>query len=155
MLHFAYGSNMSRAAMHRHAPEAEPLGIATLADYSFVITADGYASVVPRRAAAVYGVLWRVTPRDCVCLAHWEGLAVGLYRAATLPVRRDGRRRMALVYLARPRGEGRAKAGYMGLVIAAALEWQLPPDYIASLRRWLPEQPRGAGARERGEFAWT
>ena len=155
MLHFAYGSNMSRSAMRRHAPEAEPIGIAALADYRFMITQDGYASVVPQRAAAVYGVLWRVTPRDCVCLAHWEGLAVGLYRAATLPVSHDGRRRMALVYLARSRDEGRAKAGYMELVIAAALEWQLPPDYIASLGRWLPKRPRGAGARERVEFAWT
>ena len=74
---------------------------------------------------------------------------------ATLPVSHDGRRRMALAYLARSRDEGRAKAGYMELVIAAALEWQLPPDYIASLGRWLPKRPRGAGARERGEFAWT
>ena len=155
MLHFAYGSNMSRTAMRRHAPEAEPVGIATLADYRFVITVDGYASVVPQRAAAVHGVLWRLTPRDCVCLAHWEGLAAGLYRATTLPVNHAGRRWMALVYLARARDTGRAKAGYMELVIAAALEWQLPPDYIASLGRWLPKRPRGAGARERGEFAWT
>ena len=30
ILHFAYGSNMSRAVMCKHAPEAEPIGVATL-----------------------------------------------------------------------------------------------------------------------------
>ena len=29
-LHFAYGSNMNRALMQSHAPEAKPLGIATV-----------------------------------------------------------------------------------------------------------------------------
>ena len=155
ILHFAYGSNMSRAAMRKHAPEAEPVGVAMLANRRFVITADGYASVVPKHAAAVYGVLWRLTPRDCITLAGWENLAAGLYRAETLPVRHAGRRRMALVYLARSRKAGPAKADYMELVIAAALEWHLPPVYIASIKRWLPKRPRGAGARERGEFGWT
>ena len=36
MLHFAYGSNMHRAVMRRHAPNAEALGVASLADYRFV-----------------------------------------------------------------------------------------------------------------------
>ncbi len=43
MLHFAYGSNMHRAVMRRHAPQAEPLGAARLAGFRFVITTDGYA----------------------------------------------------------------------------------------------------------------
>jgi hypothetical protein len=50
MLHFAYGSNMHRAVMRKHAPAAEPLGVARLAGYRFVITADGYASVEPAPA---------------------------------------------------------------------------------------------------------
>ncbi len=39
MLHFAYGANMSRAVMRRHAPSAQPIGVAQLANYRFVITA--------------------------------------------------------------------------------------------------------------------
>jgi hypothetical protein len=43
----------------------------------------------------------------------------------------------------------------MELVIAAARDWELPEAYIASLLRWLPTRPLGAGARKLGEFGWT
>src|SRR5262249_17884584 len=86
-LHFAYGANMSRAVMRRHAREARALGVAVLPDHRFVIGADGYASVEPARARQVYGVLWRITPRDRVTLDAWENVEGGLYRAETLPVR--------------------------------------------------------------------
>jgi hypothetical protein len=103
MLHFAYGSNMHRAVMRKHAPNAEPLGVASVADYRFVITADGYASVYPARTRVVHGVLWRLTPRDRVGLDSWENIAGGLYSAKTLSVLAAGRRVPVWVYLARPR----------------------------------------------------
>lgn len=155
MLHFAYGSNMHRAVMRKHAPAAEPIGAAGLANYRFVITADGYASIKPERAVAVHGVLWRLTPRDRVTLDAWENIAGGLYRAATMPVLAAGRHRPALIYLARPRNAGVPKAGYMEIVIAAAREWELPADYIASLKAWLPVRRAGPGPRKLGDFAWT
>jgi hypothetical protein len=155
MLHFAYGANMSRAVMRKHAPAAQPTGAALLANYRFIITADGYASVEPMRTAAVHGVLWRLTARDRVGLDAWEGIAGGLYRAETLPVQQAGRRQTALVYLARPCGIGRAKSGYVELVVAAACDWELPLDYVASLQQWLPARSTGAGARKLGEFGWT
>lgn len=164
-LHFAYGSNMSRAVMCRHAPQARPVGAATLDDHRFVITADGYASVAPKRGATVHGVLWRLTPRDRVTLGVWENIAAGLYRAETLPVRAAGvgpqALVQALVYVARKKnlqsgGEGqekcRAKPGYVDLVIAAAREWNFPASYIGSLKDWLPVRPLGSGARKLGEF---
>jgi hypothetical protein len=155
MLHFAYGSNMDQAVMRKHAPAAEPVGAAALENHRFIITADGYASVEPARVRKVYGVLWRLTPRDRVMLDAWENVASGLYRAEILRVRRAGARRPALVYIARPRPPGRPKAGYMELVIAAARAWRLPPDYIAGLQDWLPAQSLGAGARNLREFGWT
>jgi cation transport regulator ChaC len=150
MLHFAYGSNMSRAIMRKHAPGAQPVGVATLTNYRFLIMVQGHASVAPFRAKTVYGVLWRLTPRDCVTLAAWENVASGLYRAETLPVRHAGQRRRALVYVARSRQEAVPQAGYMEVVIAAALEWQLPDGYIAELKGWLPQHPH-----KRREFRWT
>jgi cation transport regulator ChaC len=155
ILHFAYGSNMSRAVMRKYAPLAEPVGVAALSNYCFVITADGYASVEAKRGETVFGVLWHLNPRDRRTLDAWENIAGGLYRPATLPVRHAGRRRNALTYLARPSGNGRAKAGYMELVIAAALEWQLPHSYIDALQLWLPGRRGGAGPRRLKEFGWT
>jgi hypothetical protein len=146
---------MSRAVMRKHAPGAQPIGIAMLANYRFIITTDGYGSVEPTPAAAVHGVLWRLTPRDRAGLDAWESIASGSYRAATLAVHRAGRHQMALVYLARPCGVGRAKSGYVELVVAAALAWELPPHYVASLQQWLPAHPIGSGVRKLGEFEWT
>jgi cation transport regulator ChaC len=154
ILHFAYGSNMSRLIMRRHAPHAQPLGVAALAGYRFLITVDGYASVEPKHGSNVYGVLWRLMPSDRKTLDSWENVAGGLYRPKFLPVRRGERRRIALTYVAKPGPGGFAKAGYMELVIAAALEWRLPRAYTHSLRRWLP---RRAGAKPRAieDFQWT
>ena len=126
--------------------------MAELADFRFVITADGYASVKPARAATVHGVLWRLTPRDRVLLDAWENIAAGLYRAEMLPVRRAGRSVLALVYVARPGGEGRPKPGYMELVTAAAREWEMPADYLDSLQRCSAARPLGSGAHKIGEF---
>lgn len=154
MLHFAYGSNMDRAIMRRHAPNAVPVGVATLAHHRFVVTADGYASIAPARGQDVHGVLWRLTPRDRVTLDRWESTANGQYRAEFLRVQCAGRQKV-LVYVARPRRAGRPRAGYMELVLAAARAWKLPPAYIASLGRWLPAQPLGPGARNLKEFGWT
>jgi hypothetical protein len=153
MLHFAYGSNMRRAVMRRHAPEAEPLGAARLADFRFVITADGYASIEPERASTVHGVLWRLTPRDRATLDIWENIAGGLYRAETLAVEQAGTRRLALVYLARPRPPGRPRPGYMEIVVAAAQEWEFPEQYVTALQQWLPRHGLGAGHRKLGEFS--
>jgi hypothetical protein len=149
-LHFAYGANMSRAVMRRYAPAAREIGVAELPDHRFVITGDGYASVEPGRASSVYGVLWRITPRDRVSLDAWENVEGGLYRAQTLAVVCEGRRVRALVYRARISGEGRPKPGYIELVMAAAREWGLPDDYIGSFGVWSPR--RGADVRKIGEF---
>lgn len=152
MLHFAYGSNMHRAVMRRHAPEAEPIGAARLFGFRFVITSDGYASIEPARAQTVHGVLWRLTPRDRASLDIWENIAGGLYRAEILPVDRAGMRRSALVYLARPRSPGQPRPGYMEIVAAAARAWEFPEQYIASLEGWLPRRVLGPGHRKLGEF---
>ena len=152
MLHFAYGSNMYRGLMRKHAPAAAPIGVAALPNHRFVITADGYASVEPARGRAVHGVLWRLTPRDRVTLDAWENIAGGLYRAETMPIYCNGRRHRALIYIARPRPRGKPKAGYMEIVVGAARELELPVDYIAALEAWLPARPLGAGHRKLGDF---
>jgi hypothetical protein len=152
MLHFAYGSNMHRAVMRKHAPEAVPIGVARLPDYRFLITADGYASLAPARAQSVHGMMWRLTPRDRVTLDAWENIAGGLYRAETLPVYCDRRRWRALVYIARPRPPGPPKAGYMEIVVEAAHALELPSAYVAALQKWLPARPLAAGHRKLEEF---
>ena len=86
-LHFAYGSNMSRARMRPRCGSAREIGTGVLEGYRFIITADGYASVLPAPGGIVHGLVWRLTPRDLAALDAYESLDTGLYRAVTLPVR--------------------------------------------------------------------
>jgi hypothetical protein len=111
MLHFAYASNMDRAAMRRRCPGARLVGGAVLRDHR------------------------RLTPRDLAALNAYENLESGLYRAACLPVRAGGCVVRALVYVGRSGVPGRPRLGYMQLVAAAARDAGLPSDYVASLER--------------------
>jgi Gamma-glutamyl cyclotransferase, AIG2-like len=137
-LHFAYGSNMSRWLMRQRCPGARALGPARLDNWRFVITRDGYASLVRDPGVQVHGVLWRLSPRDLAALNAYENLASGLYVRRVLPVLVGTRRRPALVYVAPGRAKGWPQPGYQELVVAAAREWSLPADYVATLARWIP-----------------
>ncbi|MGB6659263.1 MAG: gamma-glutamylcyclotransferase family protein [Xanthobacteraceae bacterium] len=153
MLYFAYGSNMHRAIMRKHAPNAEPVGAAALTNYRFIVTADGYASVAPAAGENVHGLVWRLTPPDRVTLDAWENVAGGLYRAETLPIEQSGKLSPALVYIARQCPIGRPRRGYMEFVIGAARMLELPADYISSLQGWLPKDAADtAGLPRFGEF---
>jgi gamma-glutamylcyclotransferase (GGCT)/AIG2-like uncharacterized protein YtfP len=137
-LHFAYGSNMSRALMGRRCPGAHALGPARLDGWRFCIMREGYASIIPARGGAVHGVVWRLSPRDLAALNAYESLHRGLYVRRVLPVSIGPRRRAALGYVAPGRAPGRPQPGYQELLVAAAREWRLPPDYVDMLTRWLP-----------------
>lgn len=151
MLYFAYGSNMDRAAMRRRCPTARVLGPAMLDGWRFLIMQGGYGSIAPRAGARVHGVLWRLAPRDLAALNAYESVDTGLYRRRALPVIFARRRKRALVFVGRQRGEGRPRPGYVPLVVAAARSWTLPPRYVSRLQRWAPGRWRGARAIETGE----
>jgi hypothetical protein len=151
-LHFAYGSNMSRALMRRRCPGARALGPARLSGWRFVIIREGYASIVPEPGAAVHGVVWRLTPRDLAALNAYESLDRGLYVRRMLPVVMLGRRRPALAYVAPDRAPGRPQPGYQELVVAAAREWNLPEAYVQSLTRLIYSGLHGALTVAPGEM---
>ena len=125
-LHFAYGSNMSRLLMRARCPQAQALGVAALAGWRFVITPDGVGSIEPRPGGVVNGVLWRVTPRDLAAINAYESLDSGLYLRRWMSVRHAGRSTLALLYIARRRGKGTPRPGYIDVVVEAGRDWRLP-----------------------------
>jgi gamma-glutamylcyclotransferase (GGCT)/AIG2-like uncharacterized protein YtfP len=151
--YFAYGSNMSREWMRRRAPGAQVLGRASLDGWSFIVTADGYASIRPHAGRTVHGVLWRVGPRELAALNVYESVASGLYRRCMMPVCQNGKRRAALIYLGLARVPGRPRPGYLELVVKAAHDWDLPNAYIRELARWSGSGWHGARAVESGAIA--
>jgi gamma-glutamylcyclotransferase (GGCT)/AIG2-like uncharacterized protein YtfP len=150
---FAYGSNMSRALMRPRCPSAREVGTALLAGYRFIVTADGYASVVPSAGDVVHGLVWRLMPRDLAALNAYESLDSGLYRTVTLPVRIGARSAPALVYIGRSQTPGLPRPGYLEVVLAAARELNFPPAYVDALARWLPSGLRATRTPETGEVA--
>ena len=149
-LYFAYGANMERAAMAKRCPAAQPLGPALLRGWRYVI-AQGYGSIAPAPSSHVFGVLWRLTPRDLAALNAFESLDNGLYRRAMLTVETAGPRVRALVYVARKGGKPRPMPGYQERLIAAAQDWGLPPRYVAHLARLAPGY-RAVRPAETGEI---
>jgi hypothetical protein len=149
-LYFAYGANMERAAMQVRCPAAVARGPALLRGWRYVI-ASGYGSVAPVPGAGVFGVLWRLTPRDLAALNIFESLDSGLYRRVGVTVEAGGQRARALLYVGRRGGRQRPMPGYQERVVAAASEWQLPRRYVEQLRRLAPGY-RGARPAETGEI---
>lgn len=149
--YFAYGSNMSRALMQARCPGASPVDTADLPGWRFIVTAEGFGSIVQRPGAMVCGVLWRLGPRDVAAVNAYEAINSGLYLRRTLAVRCAGRRVPALTYVSPGRGEGVGRPAYIQLVVGAAREWQLPASYIRSLERWSPSRWRGARPKDTGE----
>jgi gamma-glutamylcyclotransferase (GGCT)/AIG2-like uncharacterized protein YtfP len=153
MLHFAYGSNMSRTLMRPRCAGAREVGPAVLDDHRVMISTDGYATVVPAAGERVHGIVWRLTTRDLAALNNYERVDAGLFHAETMPVRCGARRMAALVYVGRSRKAGRPRPGYLDLVVDAAVDVGLPPDYVRKLSRLAPSGWRAPRVPEMGELA--
>jgi len=141
-LYFAYGSNMDRAHLARLCPQAEPYGVASLRSYKYVMAASGFATVIQWPGSFVHGVLWKVGPKEIAALDRYEDVAGGLYRAAQLPVKYNERLLRALVYLASGDKASATPPGYIEKIVAAAKDWNLPPDYVDYLAKHGPATAR-------------
>lgn len=136
-LYFAYGLNMDPVGMAQRCPRSTPLGPARLPRHRFLVTGDGYASMVRDPREEVHGVLWECPLGDIRTLDKFEELASGLYVKISQPVIVPGGAKRALIYIGRSGEPGRARSGYMETVIAGARHHGLPETYIAGLNRFL------------------
>ncbi len=145
-LTFAYGSNMDEAAMQARCPASKAIGPARLARHRFLVTSDGYATVIRDPRRTVWGVLWDLALADMPALDRYESLHTGLYAKVVQPVLTDAGPRKAIVYVARSSRPGVPRPGYMEGVLAAARAAGLPPEYLRELGAWAGE-PQDAARR--------
>ncbi|MGL5362631.1 MAG: gamma-glutamylcyclotransferase family protein [Bosea sp. (in: a-proteobacteria)] len=136
-LYFAYGANMDVAAMSRRCPGSKPLGVARLPRHRFIITSDGYASVVRDPRANVHGVLWEASLADIRTLDKFEEIDRGLYIKISQPVIAGAGPRRALVYVGSRSATGKPRPGYLESVLTSAKAWVLPEDYRAAMAKLL------------------
>ena len=141
----------SAARWKRAAPARRRSAFAALRGHRYLI-ARGYGSFARAPGRCVFGVLWRLTPRDLAALNLFENLDSGLYRRAMFTVEIEGKRARAMIYVGGGGGRPRPMPGYQERVIASAAEWRMPERYLAELRRLAPGY-RGARPVETGEIA--
>ena len=151
--YFAYGANMSPAAMRQRCRDARTVGPAVLRGFRFFVGREGWGSVQRCSGEDVYGVVWRVSLRDLAVLHGFELLHKGLYDLRRLPVLHEGRRVSALIYILRRRASGRPRPGYIEDIVAAAREWALPEGYVKKVERWSPSGFAAARGMDVGESA--
>lgn len=136
--YFAYGANMDPVHMAHHAPGALHQGMAVLPDHAFGIAAGGVGTVRQARGESVHGVLWELTPQDVAALDRFEGVSENFYRCHTvLVLTPDGEVLAATIYRPTDDGPGTPQPGYLERIIEVGNRLAFPPEYIASLTRWL------------------
>ena len=132
-LYFAYGANMDVAAMARRCPSSRPIGLARLPRHRWIISADGYATVLRDPRREVVGLLWDLALSDAPALDRFEDVP-RLYRKVTQPVIAAAGIRRALVYLGRSAEPGRPRPGYLEDVLRAAEAAGLPKARLDEMR---------------------
>jgi hypothetical protein len=148
-LYFAYGSNLDLAAMAIRCPASKPLGLARLPRHRFIVTREGYASVVRDPRRSVWGLLWDLALADVSALDRYEDVGRGLYTKAMQPVITGSGARRALIYLAADARPGPPRPGYVEGIVAAARDLGLPADYLRDLETLLPGTSGKAAMDER------
>jgi gamma-glutamylcyclotransferase (GGCT)/AIG2-like uncharacterized protein YtfP len=144
-LYFAYGANMDVAAMAVRCPGSKPIGRGRLPRHRFIITQDGFASVVRDPRREVHGVLWDAGLADIRTLDKFEEVDRGLYVKIAQSIIVEGGARRALVYVGCSGFVGKPKPGYLEAVLASAEHWQFPAPYIDEMARFLGK-PREKGS---------
>ena len=97
----AYGAGLNRTEMAKHCPTAKLIDSAVLKNYRLSFRgskAGELATIEKAKGGSVPALLWEISPQDEAALERWFGVP-GLYREATIKVRRDGAPVDALIYI--------------------------------------------------------
>ena len=142
MFYFAYGSNMLTLRLQNRVPSATAEGRARLPGMGLRFHKrstdnSGKASLSPaRNGGAVWGVVYTMDPDDVEALDEAEGRGYG-YARRTMHVEMGSEIVDVLLYTARSAYVENGLAPYdwyHALVLAGALEHNLPDPYIALIR---------------------
>jgi len=139
-LYFAYGSNMHLAQMRNRCPQSPLVGAGLLCGYRWIISARGYANIVPDVQSMVEGLLFWLDPMDERRLDIFEGVHLGNYQKVDVRVLSNREELTALAYIDPVVSEGLPKSEYVARINAAVRDAQLSPRYLHQvIRRYVPE----------------
>lgn len=134
--------------MKRRCPESKFIGIGVLKDWHWIITASGYANIIPSPGDIVYAIVYELSESDEESLDRYEGVPQSYVKEhfSILFTPTDGvgdEVKEVLVYVDYKRiTEGEPKEEYihrMNMGIGDALGVGIPNDYILKyLRPFIP-----------------
>ena len=149
MLYFAYGSNMNWKQMRERCPSSRFVGIAVLRDHKLEFTREsddrgcGVADAVAEHGTQVWGVVYEIADLDVGKLDASEGFRPGrgknsYYRRECLVFLEgeDQRPLTVSAYFGDPQpNPPLPNAAYKNLILAGAIHWHLPEEYIGELEQ--------------------
>ena len=137
----AYGANMHLSDMRHRAPKSVRIGIGKLDGWRIGVNSSGWLGIAPEETAHVWGVLYTLGAGDEPQLDAYEAVNRGLYRKSILEVIGPEQSLDALVYVPNEPLDGIVRSEYLKRCIAAAMENNLPSEWIEGLRELATTQP--------------
>lgn len=136
--YFSFGSNMKEQQMVDRCHSAKKIGVGFLQDHEIVFNRKGsyrpggVASVQHKEGSRVYGVIWQINSAELIELDEDEDLTA--YRRFEENIKTlAGKTYKSHIYKAIPQGIFPPDPDYLELMIEAAHEQELPPEYIEHL----------------------
>ena len=136
--YFAYGSNLSRAAMCARVPDARPLIASWLPDHVLTFESNEpqgaphafFANVRPAPGMSVPGALYAIDARGLSALDAYEDVARGVYARIEISViGAGGSRELAIAYMmpvgSRPIRRGAPSPVQLAQIRAGYADWGL------------------------------
>ncbi|HCT3489993.1 gamma-glutamylcyclotransferase [Klebsiella variicola] len=138
MYYFAYGSNMSTSRLRERVPSAEALGCFALGGHDLRFhkpSKDGSgkcdAYLTKNAVNIIYGVLFKIDPKEKPALDKAEGLGYGYNQKEITVTASDGSLVTAVTYVAtKIDNNQKPYSWYVNHVLVGAREASLPPQYI-------------------------
>jgi gamma-glutamylcyclotransferase (GGCT)/AIG2-like uncharacterized protein YtfP len=144
--YFAYGSNMDLSQLTERCPSAKFRHISLVRGYQLGFTRFsqkrqcGVADLVPDGGGQVWGAVFEMSEADVVRLDGSEGvhLKPPAYRRinvkALCPSDNEWLDAFSYEVVAKAAEHVKPNAGYMDLIVAGAVRWELPQQYIDKLK---------------------
>ncbi|HSF27060.1 MAG TPA: gamma-glutamylcyclotransferase [Actinomycetes bacterium] len=139
-LYAAYGSNADPHQMAQRAPHSPPSGTGWLVGWRLTFGGEdrgwegALATVVEQADAAVFVMLYDLTPEDERALDRWEGAEIGLYSKLRVRVQTLDGDALAWLYVLDGYEGGLPSARYLGILADAVEAAGAPDDYVRELR---------------------
>ena len=146
VLYFAYGSNLDAEQLRARCPSSSSRFAARLRPHRLDFThystrwTGGAADVLPHSGEEVWGVVYELDEGDLTLLDRFESG----YERVTLSVEaEDGASHAVITYMVRQKRNFLPSDIYLDKILRWGERWELPAEYLASLRQVRVQRARG------------